>query len=96
MPVTLTRPFIYLTDAQLEEELKKHEPGSADYSSYLAEIKQRQVDASIHRAAKLHWIVWATFIVTLLGLAISAIGYWPQLKAFSQSPKSYFHDPSVR
>ena len=94
MPVTLTRPFIHLTAEQLEERLKKCQPGNMDYSSYLAEIEQRKVDADVHRAARPHWVDWATFAVaivacltTVLTFAISIIVYREQLARFLQAWK---------
>ena len=85
-PLLDIHPF---TDEQLKEELKKHQPGSFDYSSYLAEITQREVDTAVYRASKPHWVDWATFVVaivacfaTVLTFAISVIVYREQLVKF--------------
>ena len=53
-------------------------------------LAQHELDL---RTARLHWIVWATFILTLLGVTVSIIGYWPQLRVFFNRPNPTFMIP---
>jgi hypothetical protein len=91
----LNRPYVVFTDQQLQARLKDAIPESAEQSIILDEIERRRVERAIHRASKPHWVDWATFIIVILGLAISVIVYWPQLTAFFQSLRSSPHNFSV-
>lgn len=48
------------------------------------------VKASVERLAKPHWLLWLTFIVSVIAATASVIGYWPQIVAAVQAFRAVF------
>ena len=73
------RPYASLSPQELHARFRKTKRGSVERSWAVAEIEYRNVQVSIHRAAKPHWVAWATFVVAVLTFLVCMIGYWDQI-----------------
>ena len=70
-----------LSPEKLEAELAKADWGSPHFIALSQERQRRQLDD----LKKPHRLLWWTFVVALLTLIVSVIGYWDQIARLLQA-----------